>query len=114
MDNQSRRSFFKTALMGIGIIPFLKVTGAFAQATDKIKANLFDYVGKAAKKIKFVEKSADAKGTKKWTEGSNCGNCSHFKVSKEDANYGKCVWVKGKRKYFPTSAWCKHYKKSKK
>ncbi len=118
---KTRRSFFKAALLSLTAIPLLKSTGALAATakscpqkdpTDK-KAlkKLLKADGKTAKRLDY-EVNATASKHKKYTAGSNCGNCKFYNAKKEVENYAPCSMAANK--YVASCGWCKSYKLDKK
>ena len=120
--NQSRRQFFKTALMGMAAVPFLKMSNAYAflakscpqgaPKDPKIAKKLIDPMSKTAKRLHFHLDAAKAHGEKKFKKDSYCGKCKFYRAHKGEEVYGKCSMMANR--YVPSCGWCKSYRLDKK
>lgn len=119
--SNTRRQFFKLALGALALTPVLKVADVFAKAampkSDAIKKKMIN--DKTAKRLKYVEDSAEAKKGKdagdkdysKYADGSNCANCKFFKADKGEPDWGKCTMAANR--YVYKNGWCKSYRANK-
>ena len=112
MQRESRRNFFKKALMGLAIVPVLKVSDIYAAACSKGPAKNPKIVkkmisAKKATQLAYVDNAAQATD-KKYKAGSTCGDCKFYKADKTEPTFGKCSMAG--QKYVRSCGWCKLYK----
>ncbi len=104
----SRRSFFKFALAGAAIVPFvMKATKSFAAdacpttaPAGKALASPTEGMGKT---LKYVTDSTKAKDPK-YKAGSKCGSCKFFNAAKAEGGYAPCTMMG--MKYVTNCGWC--------
>ncbi|MBP9680894.1 MAG: high-potential iron-sulfur protein [Bacteriovorax sp.] len=110
-NSLSRRSFFKLALAGAAIVPFM------AKATKSLAADACPASAPAGKAVasptegmgKTLKYVTDAKTTKeaKFKAGSNCGNCKFYNAAKAEGGYAPCTMMG--MKYVTNCGWCASY-----
>jgi hypothetical protein len=104
----SRRSFFKFALAGAAIVPFV-VKAAKGFAADACPTTL--PAGKAlasptegmGKTLHYVMDAKTAKDPK-YKAGSKCGSCKFYNANKADGGYAPCTMMG--MKYVTNCGWC--------
>lgn len=110
-ENLSRRSFFKFALAGAVVVPFI------ARASKSLAADACPKVAPAgkqvakvgegmAKTLNYVEDAKTAKHTK-YKAGANCANCKFYNDKKAEGGYAPCTMMG--MKYVTNCGWCSSY-----
>jgi hypothetical protein len=107
----SRRSFFKFALAGAAVVPFV------AKATKSFAADACPTTAPAGKALasptegmgKTLNYVTDAKTSKhaKYKAGSNCGSCKFYNAAKAEGGYAPCTMMG--MKYVTNCGWCTSY-----
>lgn len=113
--NLDRRSFFKFAVAGAVVAPFiLKATSAVASACPTTatagpvgKQVAVEGVG-MAKSLEYVTVAASSKNAK-YAKGQDCGNCKYYNNKKEESRHAPCTMLG--MKYVAHCGWCKSYLK---
>lgn len=110
-ETLSRRSFFKFALAGVAVVPFI------ARASKALGADACPKTAPAGKPIvkssegmgKTLHYVEDAKTTKdpKFKAGSHCGGCKFFNAAKADGGYAPCTMMG--MKFVSNCGWCTSY-----
>lgn len=107
----SRRSFFKFALAGVAVVPFM------AKATKALAADACPASGPAGKSVasptegmgKTLGYVTDAKTSKspKYKAGSQCGKCKFYNAAKAEGGYAPCTMMG--MKFVTNCGWCTSY-----
>lgn len=107
----SRRSFFKFALAGAAVVPFI------AKATKSFAADSCPKTAPAGKAVasptegmgKTLQYVTDATTTKnaKHKAGNSCGNCKFYNANKAEGGYAPCTMMG--MKYVTNCGWCTSY-----
>ncbi len=110
--NLNRRSFFKFAVAGAVVAPFiLRATQAVAAACPAAapagKQVAVEGVG-MAKSLEYVVVAESSKNSK-FVKGTNCGNCKYYNDKKAESGHAPCTMLG--MKYVTTCGWCKSYLK---
>lgn len=107
----SRRSFFKFALAGAAVVPFIaKATKSFAADACPTKAPagkpLASPTEGMGKTLKYVMDAKTAKDPK-FKAGSQCLNCKFYNAAKAEGGYAPCTMMG--MKYVTSCGWCTAY-----
>lgn len=110
-SNLSRRSFFKFALAGAAVVPFLaKATKSFAAdacptkaPAGKAVASPTEGMGKTLQYVTDSTKTTNAKHK----AGNACANCKFYNVAKAEGGYAPCTMMG--MKYVTSCGWCTSY-----
>jgi hypothetical protein len=110
-ETLSRRSFFKFALTGVAVVPFiLKASKSFAADACPKTAPAGKQIAKVgegmAKTLNYVEDAKTAKHAK-YKAGSLCGNCKFYNDKKAEGGYAPCTMMG--MKYVTTCGWCSSF-----
>lgn len=110
-ETVSRRSFFKLALAGLAVIPFM------AKATKSMAADACPATPPAGKQIakpgegmaKTLNYVEDAKASKhaKFKAGASCVNCKFYNDKKAEGGYAPCTMMG--MKFVTNCGWCSSY-----
>ncbi len=107
----SRRSFFKFALAGAAVVPFiLKASKSFAAdacpKTAPAGKALVSSTEGMGKTLQYVTDSSTSKHPKH-KAGNACGNCKFFNAGKAEGGYAPCTMMG--MKYVTNCGWCSSY-----
>lgn len=110
-ETLSRRSFFKFAIAGAAVVPFIaKASKSVAADACPKAAPAGKQVAKPgegmAKTLNYVEVAKDSKHAK-FKAGSNCGNCKFYNDKKAEGGYAPCTMMG--MKYVTNCGWCSSY-----
>lgn len=110
-ETLSRRSFFKFALAGAAVVPFLvKASKSLAADACPKTAPAKKQIAKPgegmAKSLNYVEDAKTAKHAK-YKAGSSCGNCKFYNDKKAEGGYAPCTMLG--MKYVTNCGWCSSY-----
>lgn len=110
-ENLSRRSFFRIALAGAVVVPFI------ARATKSFAADSCPKTAPAGKQVasptegmgKTLNYVLDANTSKhaKHKAGARCGDCKFFNVAKGEGGYAPCTMMG--MKYVTNCGWCSSF-----
>lgn len=110
-ETLSRRSFFKFALAGVAVVPFIaKASKSFAADACPTTPPAGKQVAKPTegmgKTLNYVE---DAKTSKhaKYKAGANCAGCKFYNAAKAEGGYAPCTMMG--MKYVTSCGWCSSY-----
>ena len=107
-NSVSRRSFFKFALAGAAIVPFvLKATKSLAGDACPATAPAGKPMASGSEGMgKTFQYVADAKTSKnpKYKAGSACSGCKFFNAGKAEGGYAPCTMMG--MKYVSNCGWC--------
>ena len=108
----SRRSFFKFALAGFAVVPFIaKSAKSFAaEACPKVApaGKKVAVVGVGmAKTLNYVEVASTSKHAK-YTAGATCLGCNFYNDKKAEGGYAPCTMMA--MQYVTNCGWCSSYK----
>ena len=106
MENNSRRAFLKTFMLGIGalaIAPVMQIKNAFAGPL--VAAN--DPVAKALGYVDHVDKLKGAAAPKDHKKGTKCANCQFYGDATGKAAQAKCQLITGGEVL--GTGWCRSY-----
>ena len=110
----NRRYFFKVFFSTLFFFPLKGTLSKLAEvcpqeapSLERIARRLISEKDK--KRLDYFADWKKAKEHAKFTEGSNCANCSFYKAHKQDPTFGRCTMAA--MKYVPSCGWCKLYKK---
>jgi hypothetical protein len=109
----SRRSFFKFALAGATVVPFVSnVMAQKAMAADACPSTApagkqVAKVGEGmAKSLNYVEDANTAKHAK-YKAGAKCGGCKFYNDKKAEGGYAPCTMMG--MKFVTNCGWCSSY-----
>ena len=110
-NSVTRRSFFKFALAGAAVVPFvLKATNSFAAdkcpttpPAGKPMVNSNEGMGKS---FQYVADATTSKHAK-YKAGSHCANCKFFNANKGEGGYAPCTMMG--MKWVTNCGWCTSY-----
>ena len=107
----SRRSFFKFAVAGAAVVPFvMKAAKSFAADACPATAPAGKAVASPTEGMgKTLHYTTDAKTAKdpKHKAGNQCGNCKFYNVGKAEGGYAPCTMMG--MKYVTNCGWCTSY-----
>jgi hypothetical protein len=104
----SRRSFFKFALAGVAVVPFIaRATKSLAADACPTTAPAGKQIAKAgegmAKTLNYVEDAKTSKNAK-YKAGSTCGKCKFYNDKKAEGGFAPCTMLG--MKYVTNCGWC--------
>jgi hypothetical protein len=110
-ETLSRRSFFKFALAGAAVVPFVgKITKSIAADACPGTPPAGKQVAKPgegmAKTLNYVEDAKSAKHAK-FKAGAHCATCKFYNDKKAEGGYAPCTMMG--MKYVTNCGWCSSY-----
>lgn len=110
-ETLSRRSFFKFALAGAAVVPFVaKATKSFAADACPKTAPAGKQIAKPgegmAKSLNYVEDAKTAKHAK-FKAGASCATCKFYNAAKAEGGYAPCTMMG--MKFVTNCGWCSSF-----
>jgi len=107
----SRRSFFKIALAGAAVVPFIvKASKSFASdgcpKTAPVGKSIVSPTEGMGKTLQYVTEASTSKHPK-YKTGNACRDCKFFNVGKAEGGYAPCTMMG--MKYVSNCGWCSSF-----